>query len=76
MQYMPFSLEIFICLESLELSAPMLPDQDLACAIKTAIEEELRRSMAFQRLPRLRSVVITVESGPRIQNLNAMAATH
>ena len=52
MQYMPFSLEIFICLKSLELSAPVLPDQDLACAIKTVIEEELHRSMAFQRADR------------------------
>jgi hypothetical protein len=42
---------------------PILPDQELARALKTAIEEESRRSTAFQRLPRLRTAVITIKNG-------------
>jgi hypothetical protein len=41
----------------------MLPDQELARAIKTAIKEESRRFTAFQNLPRLRSAIITIENG-------------
>ena len=55
---------IFCCLEKLELSVPMLPDKELARhAIKTTIEQGLHRFTAFQRLPRLRSAVITIKIG-------------
>jgi hypothetical protein len=54
---------IFHCLESLELSVAMLPDQELARATKKAIKEESRRFTAFQNLPRLRSAIITIENG-------------
>lgn len=52
----------FSCLERLELSVPMLPDQELARAIKKAITKESRRFTAFQRLPRLRTAVINIQN--------------
>lgn len=55
--------ESFYGLERLELAVPLLPDQDLARGIKTAIQEELRHFTAFQRLPRLRTAVIAIKNG-------------
>ena len=40
----------FYCLERLELSMPMLPNQELDRATKTMIKEESDRFTAFQRL--------------------------
>ena len=54
---------IFYGLEHLELSVPMVPDQELARAMKRTIKEELHRFTAFQSLPRLRSAVITLKNG-------------
>jgi len=53
----------FYGLERLEFSVPLLPDQDLARGIKTAITEELRHFTAFEKLPRLRTAVITIKNG-------------
>ena len=54
---------IFYWLEHLELSVPMVTDQELARATKKTIKEELHRFTTFQRLPRLRSAVITLKNG-------------
>jgi hypothetical protein len=54
---------IFCWLEQLELSVPMVSDQELARAMKKTIKKESGRFTAFQRLPRLRSAVITIKNG-------------
>ena len=53
----------FDCLERLELSFPILPDQDLARTTTMMINQELPRFMAFQSSPHLRSVLISIKNG-------------
>ena len=55
----------FCFLERLEIAVPILPHQGLARAIKKTIKKELRHFTALQRLPRLRSAVISIKNGIR-----------
>jgi len=53
----------FRFLERLEIAVPILPHQGLARAIKKTIKKKLRQFTALQRLPRLRSAVISIKNG-------------